>query len=289
MTDITADSGLAPAAATGSPNNAATKKRKTPKSALGWGAAASLLIAIVIACRVNNPAWAWVWCLGLLVAFSIMAGIAVNDRAAGLIIDNRNRVSLSKFQAWAWSMVVLSALLTGAIFRLRLGFADPIAITLPPDLLAAMGISAASMVAAPALLSLKSNDDPAPDALAQTTAKLGESPDTADPAGKVFARSDPKYARWLDMFRGEEVGNAASPDLSKVQQFLVTVIVLLIYAGSIWNALSGVENLRPEKTGPAFFATLPLLSQTMVGLIAISHAGYLAYKAAPHTQSAPAT
>src|SRR5688500_17736621 len=41
----------------------------------------------------------WAACAVLIVAFMVTVGLAINGRPAGLIIDNRNRVSLSKFQA----------------------------------------------------------------------------------------------------------------------------------------------------------------------------------------------
>jgi hypothetical protein len=274
MADVTANSGAVGAGA----NPGVAKHRH--KAALSSGAMIVLLIGVLIPCQAPKAAWAWIGVMAALIVFSGIVGVAINHRADGLIIDNRNRVSLSKFQAWAWSMVVLSSFMTGAIFRLRLGVPDPVGVTFPPELLACMGIAVTSLVATPALLSIKSNQDPADGQLAQTTAQLGANAATTNPVGKVFARTDPKHARWLDMFRGDEVGNAASPDLSKVQQFLITAVVLLVYGGGIWNALSAAQT----KT---FFSTLPVLSQTMVWLIGISHAGYLAYKAAPHTQSAP--
>jgi hypothetical protein len=58
---------------------------------------------------------------------------------------------------------------------------------------------------------------------------------------------------------------------SKVQQLLITLLLLGAYAGIMISAIVNKEN----------FDALPSLSASFVGLLAISHAGYLTYKAMP--------
>src|SRR5262249_8427644 len=148
----------------------------------------------------------------------------VKGRLAGVIIDNRNRVSLSKLQALAWSVVVLSALLSAAITRVLYHAAKPLDIDIPPELLAVRGISPTSVVATPVILGLKQQQTGSEDVADATADKLGDENPT--PSGLVYGRADPKDADWLDIFRGEEISNAASADLGKIQQFLITVIIL---------------------------------------------------------------
>jgi hypothetical protein len=76
---------------------------------------------------------------------------------------------------------------------------------------------------------------------------------------------------------GEELGNAGSPDLGKIQQLLVTLLLLGIYTAYVYALFAGTA----EK-----ITHLPLLDPSFVWLMGISHASYLAYKAAPHTTSA---
>lgn len=222
---------------------------------------------------------AWLCSMLSLIVFCAALGIGINDRPSGLIIDNRNRVSLSKFQAAAWTVVVLSSFISAVAYRLSQHLVDPVALDIPSALLAVMGISATSLVASPAILSLKnSTSAPSAEALASATDtadKLDEvSPDVAAGThGILYVRGGPEDARWLDMFRGEEVTNAAYPDLGKVQQFLITVVALGVYMYGLWAILTA---------GKAPTA-LPDFSQNMAWLIGISHAGYLAYKAAPHS------
>ena len=96
-------------------------------------------------------------------------------------------------------------------------------------------------------------------------------PDKIDNVGHVMVRDDQSLARWSDIISGDEVANAGTVDLSKVQHLLITLLLLGTYAGMMFSAIAKRDN----------FDTLPPLSPDFVGLMAISHAGYLAYKAVP--------
>lgn len=223
----------------------------------------------------------WAFSAAQILLFMIVIGIAINDRPAGMIIDNRNRVSLSKFQAACWTILIVSALTTMVAARIAAGVADPLAITIPNELLAALGLSATSLVATPALLSLKSNSPlPSSNDIAATANRLGISSGQIDPAGRVFGRRKPTQARWLDMFRGDDVSNAAAPDLGKIQQFLLTLLVVGVYCAAV------IEMFAAQRQSSALILAaqggLPPLSEQFVWLLGISHASYLAYKATPH-------
>jgi hypothetical protein len=224
---------------------------------------------------------AWGLAAALIVLFMIMVGVAINNRPAGLIIDNRNRVSLSKLQAAAWTVLVVSAVATMAAARIAAGVSNPLEIVIPGELLAALGLSAASLAATPALLTLNSNrPPPTEDQRANVARTLEMADNEMDSTSSVFGRTDPAYARWMDIFRGEDVATAASPDLSKIQQFLLTLLVLGVYVAALL-----VMFLRQEATlilppGGAS-ASLPPISEEFIWLLGISHASYLAYKAAP--------
>jgi hypothetical protein len=241
-----------------------------------------------------NSAWAaadaWLWgaypATALLMLGAIVCiGVTLNRRVAGLIIDNRNRMSLSKLQMLAWTVVVVSALTVSAAYNLRNGFpagGNPLQIGIPSELLFAMGIAAASFVATPTVLALKAQETPtaADVSDAQAAVKAGA---TLQAVGKVHGRSDPAAAEWADLFRGDEVGTADTPDLSKIQQFAITLLLLGIYSGQV---IQHFLWLSPKVT--TGITTLPLLGSQFIVLMGISHASYLVYKAAPHSDSAPA-
>lgn len=86
-----------------------------------------------------------------------------------------------------------------------------------------------------------------------------------------MAYKDPDCASVSDLFKGDEVIAAAYFDLSKVQVFFFTLIVVFAYAAEVGAMLYGDR---------AIFA-LPELSSGIVTLLGISHAGYLTSKGVP--------
>src|SRR5579871_4441914 len=155
-----------------------------------WGFAVPSVIVqiIVLVCgAIFFPAWrglAFLLMMALMLAEFAVLGWLINGRPTGAFIDNRNRMSLSKLQAAAWTIVVLSAFATAAAYNIAAAAYEDtsitaLAITIPNELLLAMGISATSLVATPALLTIKSNEETAdPDAkLDAIKAKLGDDVD----------------------------------------------------------------------------------------------------------------
>jgi hypothetical protein len=105
----------------------------------------------------------------------------------------------------------------------------------------------------------------------------GESGDTFGNQGHVLLNRDISMARWSDMFTGEEVGNAAHIDVARLQMFFFTVIAAAAYGVMLGHVFAG-----DVAHG---ISSLPILDESMVALIAISHGGYLASKATSHSQT----
>lgn len=236
---------------------------------------AGMAVLAILAPRLGAPT-IFLCEAGLMLAVLSAIGLALNGRVLGAAIDGRNRVSLSKLQMLLWTTLVASALITLAAYRLH----DPaiaalgagLKITIPGELLLAMGVSAASFVATPTILSLKAAETPSAASVDDLATARGG---TERSIGKVDARKSPADASFTDLFRGDEVGNALSVDLSKVQQVAITLLLLGVYAASVFQTLL---------TAPTANA-LPALDKDFVTLMAISHGSYLAYKAAPKTSS----
>jgi hypothetical protein len=229
-----------------------------------------------------------------MLSLLIIIGIGIAGRPAGTWIDERNKMSLSRLQLIAWTVVVLSGFLVAALSNLRADSADdPLAIAVPEILWAAMGISAISLVGSPLILSTKKHRDPnrpemmrSLEQFGDTSVGLGFLADDprmlATPAGirsigTVEVRESPSNASWADLFRGDETGNFAYVDLGKVQMLLLTVVVLLAYGLALFGLLSG--------DGP--YLKLPMVAEGMVAILGISHAGYLTTKAVSHSAPAP--
>jgi hypothetical protein len=90
-------------------------------------------------------------------------------------------------------------------------------------------------------------------------------------AGEVALRAD--------LFKGEEIGNAAHLDLGKIQMFYFTLVLVLAYAVMLGTMFSNITHTNP--TG--MISDLPFLPDGMVALLGISNGGYLGHKVIPHT------
>jgi len=247
----------------------------------GWAAAPIVLIAIELAVVAHfgtlYRGYAFLGTVFLLAVELAVIGWLVNNRPIGAFVDNRNRISLSKLQAGAWTVIVLAGLSTAAIFNLLAqgsdsGTVNNLNVTIPGELLLAMGISATSLVATPGILSLKEDQTPTDDQMAQAAQKMNVA-QIPPGRGAVAAKPDPSDASWADLVTGDEVGNAGTPDLGKIQQLLITLLLLGSYAVYIFMNF---------QASAAPISALPALDKSFVWLLGISHASYLAYKAAPH-------
>lgn len=59
--------------------------------------------------------WLWIGILVLLSAFAVVIGYVIKRRWYGILIDGRNKVSLSKFQIILWFILIISALLAAGL------------------------------------------------------------------------------------------------------------------------------------------------------------------------------
>jgi hypothetical protein len=230
-------------------------------------------------------------------AVVIGLGVQVTKRFGGFALTGQCTYSLAKVQMAGWTVLVIATLFTAAEIRIFGYFGsvtDPLNIRIPGELLSAMGIAVFTTAATPALLSLKTTGTPTEgqaDAAAQRMAAIHSNTTTNsfNNTGSLMTRQDPSLARWSDLIAGEEVGNAGTMDLSKVQQLLVTILLLGTYAALMIELIANkgtsgviaVSGTSAATVAAEAFASLPVLSQSFVGLLAISHAGYLGYKAIP--------
>ena len=219
---------------------------------------------------------AWLIVAGLLTVAFVTIGRGTTGLWAGLLIDPRNKMSLSRLQLSLWTILVLSAFLTVAMFNIRKDPQEnPLNIAVPPQVWGLLGISTTSFVAAGAIKSQKKNlevDEKAKMKTTEAMDKVGEdSGKLAEPQGALVAYKAPACASVADLFKGDEVISAAYFDLSKVQVLFFTLIVVFAYAAEVGAMLYG---------GRSIFA-LPELSTGIVTLLGISHAGYLTSKSVP--------
>lgn len=229
----------------------------------------------------------WLLDLAIIAAFVVLVSIAITGAPIGFLVDERNKYSLSRLQLAVWTVVIASAVL--AIALARLDAADPLALSVPEAVWAVLGITAAASAGSPLIRSIKADRHREPDPVeaTRTLHRLGKASPAPTRAaaeasraamesrtqGTIVVNVTPEEATWLDLFRGDETGNAAIVDLGKIQLFLFSLLVALAYAAAIASLLA---------TPAAEIAGLPDVSSSMATLLAISNGTYLANKVAPH-------
>lgn len=236
-----------------------------------------MMIVVGLLLPAAHPLLCWLVILVLLFVFTAVIGQGVTGRWQGLLIDERNKISLSRLQMALWTIVVLSAFFTAALFNITSGNSgDPLAIGIPPMLWTLMGISTTSLVGSPLIRNTKTARPANAAEQARTLGVLQQQGNAnATAQGQIVVNNAPQDARIADLFQGEETGNAAHLDLGKVQMFFFTLILVLSYAIALGNMFATIAG---------FIDGFPPLTEGQVALLGISHAGYLLNKAAPHSE-----
>lgn len=215
-----------------------------------------------------------------MLVFVMVLGDA-KGRIGGVLISERNVMSLSRFQLVAWTLLICSAFITVALARVFAKQANPLAIQLPPELWQLLGISGASSIGSALILQNKANKQPAPAEVQKAATAVKEDPTQVaqNARGLNYANPDAKDAHFTDMFEGDELANTAFIDIGKVQMFFFTLIALIAYGTAIAVQMS-------QKTAIAEFAAFPELTSGLVALLGISHATYLGAKVPDQTKTA---
>jgi len=221
----------------------------------------------------NKPSGRY-WIVGLLImcAFVLYLGKWICGRPLGILVTERNLMSLSRLQMILWTLVILSAYLTMVMQRIHAGVSDPLNLAMEWRLWALMGISTASLVGSPLLLQSKKSQDPPPATVDKAAQVLQEDKASIQEnrQGRLYSNTDPKDARFTDIFEGDDVGNTAYIDPAKLQMFLFTLVVAGSYGYQIFRVMSNAHS--------AGDLAMPPVSDGMVALLGISHAGYLGSK-----------
>jgi hypothetical protein len=193
----------------------------------------------------------------------------------GLLIDSRNKVSLSRLQMIAWTVLLLSAFLTAVLHNLDGGYAEPLAVTIPTELWVLMGISTAALVTSPLLVQAKKQQPASETEQRRALDKLAAlvtHPTRVAVEGQLLVNQSAADASLIDLFRGSETGNAGQLDLAKLQAFFVTLTLWLSYGAGLAEMFSRSADQ---------ITVLPTLDSGMLVLLAVSQAGYLVTKALP--------
>lgn len=242
-----------------------------------------LMIAVFLAMGVWRPLGIWPSWIVVMIAvagFVLFAGRGIKGVWLGAFIDERNKISLSRLQMLAWTIITLSAYGTIVIARIAENPVIAMDVVIPKALWFLMGISTTSLVGSPLVRSIKRAKSAAlmESEADELLAEQGKNPGSVRMEGQVVSNRSAEDAEWGDMFRGEEVSNVTQLDLAKIQMFLFTFLMALAYSIAIGSMLRGL-------TDGAVPSELPEVGNGMLVLLGISNTGYLANKAVPRARS----
>ena len=238
---------------------------------------AAILVLITWLGLTSSPddrATTWAKILVLMTAFAVIVGRGITGYWRGILIDSRNKMSLSRLQLLVWSLIVLSAIIAAVLSNVAVGWESPLEIDIPSQLWTLMGISMAAAVGSPAILgsvaSKKVDTVKRDDVARRVKLENAINVDTNNES-VVLKNVGPGDARWGDLLKGDEVGKSENVDMGKLQMFFFTFILAVGYAAAIGAIFDG--------GGP--IVALPSVEEGMNVLLGISQTGYLATKAIP--------
>ena len=228
----------------------------------------------------------WIFVAVILTAFSALSGFLIKGRLDGILIDERNRVSLSRLQWITWFIILLGGYFTEAVWNSAHGGAYP---TMQEELFILLGIVSASAITSNLIIDTKKTDLPTPPAQ-----QLPGQPQLLAPApplqpgqpgqiGRIDCNATVAEASWADLFMGEEVANRNVVDISRLQKLVITVLLAITYIKLLWDVLGNTVAGVSDTKGAVL--NMPPVNSTFLWLLGISHAAYLAYKATPKSGS----
>jgi hypothetical protein len=197
--------------------------------------------------------------IGAMMLVAAVAGRLRCHTIWAIFIDSRDTWSLTQFQLVLWTFIIIPVLIAIVIGRATKDPSTAWDLTVPGEIWGLLAISLGSTTLAVAIKSQK--NDPADNPLGASD--------------RVLTRADATKARISDMFAYDEGKGALTRlDVTKFQNFVFTVALAVTY---LWSCLW----LFAHTGNPSAITGLPAFSGVALGILGISHAGYLTGKAIP--------
>ena len=200
----------------------------------------------------------WFCIAGILIFILMILSWSGTRAYFGFLIDERNKVSLSRLQFIIWILLILSGYLTGALWNLLKGQPDPLLIAIQPEIWIILGMAAISLIASPLIKSAKEG---------------------SRRNGTIQFLKSRGDARLKDILMGEEEGNFFVIDIAKIQLLFFTMIFVSVLAIMLFQQFLALDFDIPTKV-----TQLPTIEQSLLTLFGISHAAYLMSKAVPRPE-----
>jgi hypothetical protein len=210
-----------------------------------------------------------------IAGLAIALGLGTKGRVTGIWIDERNRVSLARAQVTLWTIVALGGFAAIALYNV--GLAGPVAFPqIPSAIAAALVIAFASPMISALILNSKSFGSPDASSAPANSLRIDVTGQAADkPNDPLETRPIPSEASLADVFVGEHISDAGNVDLSRLQNVVLTVTLVLGYLAMLVGQLGSVT----ADTLLTGFSALPDPGAAFTSVLLVSHATYLGTKA----------
>jgi len=212
----------------------------------------------------------WIVAMVVLTVFTLVVGRGVTGAWKGAFVDERLRMSLSRLQMAAWTVLVVAAFGTIAIARAQTDPVTAMNIVVPETVWLLLGISTTSLIGSPLIKNTKKEIPAKVEKAALLVRRQGKLPNDVTLEGQIVMNTSIAEASFADLFMGENVDNFTLLDIGKLQMFFFTVLTVLAYGSAIAQSLHA----------PELPVSLPDVGSGILPLLGISHAGYLMSKAA---------
>jgi len=228
----------------------------------------------------------WALAAAAMIFLMTVIGVRIALRPAGVLISERNTMSMSRLQVVLWTVLISSSFLAIALARAFHGGINPnevLDIAIPKEVWELLGLSGGSTLLASMVQSSKSDKDPDVARVGPpTSTAVTPNPLSVTPSGRrgiLPVYSAPNEARFANLFQGDELANHRSIDLAKVQLFIFTVVGVLAYGAALFQMMDGAS--------ARMLTEYPAVTPTLVTILGISHATYLGNKAVDKTPTVP--
>ncbi|MHB8270294.1 hypothetical protein [Bradyrhizobium sp.] len=210
-----------------------------------------------------------------IAGLAVALGLGTKGSITGIWIDERNRVSLARAQVTLWTIVALGGFAAIALYNV--GLAGPVAFPqIPASIAAALGIAFASPMISALILNSKTFGAPDSSSAQANSLRINVSDYGLDtPSDLLETRAVPSEASLADVFVGEHVSDAGNVDLSRLQNVVLTVTLVLGYFAMLVGQLGSIA----ADTLLTGISALPDPGAAFTSVLLVSHATYLGTKA----------
>jgi hypothetical protein len=207
----------------------------------------------------------------------IALGAWLFRNAINVLVDWRNRVTLTGLQLHLWWFTVLGAYATALLANEFVGV-DP-TVKIPDAVMGLLGLALATPLLSVLIVQSKRQSTPRPEDENRSLRAFNafglkwETPD-----GLIARHPSPADASVLDLVLGEEVGNAGAVDWARAQSLATAIILLVVYSWLL-GRLFGKVSLT------CGVSTLPDVDGYFLAWLAASQGALVVNKLLPHTRT----